>query len=63
MIKKFNRIIEVRKNGEVIATIQVNRNDSICDIQPRSNGLFEQYQGRQASPEFISALRYDLLND
>ncbi len=63
MIKKFNRIIEVRKNGEVIATIQVNRNDSICDIQPRSNRLFEQYQGRQASPEFISALRYDLLND
>ena len=62
MIKKFNRIIEIRKNGEVIATIQVNRNDSICDIQPRSNGLFEQYQGRQASLEFISSLEYNLLH-
>jgi hypothetical protein len=48
-VKKFNRTVKVFGEDSIqIGYIQISRNNSIVDIQPRIVTLFEKMYGRQA---------------
>ena len=46
MVKNFKRNLEIKVYG-VKVIISVNKNDSVCDVQPRVGKIMETYQGRQ----------------
>lgn len=64
MVVKFNRVINVvnPKTKDVLVSIHISRNDSICDIQPRVGKLFEKMYGRQATESNIEYVKSIILD-
>jgi hypothetical protein len=66
MVKNFKRNLEIKVYG-VKVIISVNKNDAVCDVQPRVGKIMETYQGRQvdlALESILDAYRefYKVLN-
>ena len=55
MVKNFKRNLEIKVYG-VKVIISVNKNDAVCDVQPRVGKIMETYQGRQVDLALESIL-------